>query len=640
VKQVFTEIRPIYNALKQAAEDCDRNTLSMSFSKKSNESSDENLDHLDQYFMYTQILKEILLIIDFKQTHIDEFLTYCREQLVDNTIELNNVEKLQNEYHHHKPIWWYTYPCSFCSMLNRALRLMEIDLIIKLGFFIRDLHQNIAALHVEQIDKYKQSDPFTVYRGQGLSQVDFDQLMTTKGGLMSFNNFLSTSLDEAVSLAFAESNQNSSDLLGVLFEITIDPSICSSPFANIGNVSYYQKEKEILFSMHSVFRIGQIEQINRNNRLWRVKLTLTSNNDSQYLSLTESIRKEIKGSSGWFQLGQFMVTLGHYDKAEELYQILLKQANTESKKAHIFNYLGRIKEQQGMYMESLVYHEKVIEICRTILPPDHLDLAASYNNVGLVYDNMGEYSQALFSHKKALEIKQKTLSPNHSDLASTCNNIGSVYFKMGKYSKALLYYEKALDIVQENFPANHPHLATSYSNIGLVYNMMGEYGKALSYCEKDLDICQKTLPENHPSLAISYNNIGLVSYNMSDYSKASTYHNKALEICQRALPAHHPHLATTYSNIGSVNEKTGKYSEALTYYKRALDILKYSLAPNHPHWATSYSNIGSVYYNMSNYAKALTYYERAMDIFQRSLPSDHPQLQNIQNIIQILELKL
>jgi hypothetical protein len=43
---------------------------------------------------------------------------------------------------------------------------------------------------------------------------------------------------------------------------------------------------------------------------------------------------------------------------------------------------------------------------------------------------------------------------------------------------------------------------------------------------------------------------------------------------------------------------------------------------------------------MSNYAKALTYYERAMDIFQRSLPSDHPQLQNIQNIIQILELKL
>ena len=38
-----------------------------------------------QSFMYTQILKEILLTIDFEQEHINEFLTYCREQFVGNT---------------------------------------------------------------------------------------------------------------------------------------------------------------------------------------------------------------------------------------------------------------------------------------------------------------------------------------------------------------------------------------------------------------------------------------------------------------------------------------------------------------------------------------------------------------------------
>jgi hypothetical protein len=144
-------------------------------------------------------------------------------------------------------------------MLNRALRLMEVDLIIKMGFFVRDLHQHIDALHSEQYNEHHHSDSFTVYRGQGLSQSDFDELMKTKGGLLSFNNFLLARLDRALSLAFAEINQYNPDLTGVLFEITIDPSIPSFPFANVRNVSYYQREKDMLFSMHSVFRIGQVQ---------------------------------------------------------------------------------------------------------------------------------------------------------------------------------------------------------------------------------------------------------------------------------------------------------------------------------------------------------------------------------------------
>ena len=56
---------------------------------------------------------------------------------------------------------------------------MEIDLIIKLGLYIRDLLENIT-----------HSSLFTVYRGQGLSQTDFDQLMKTKGGLLSFIELL------------------------------------------------------------------------------------------------------------------------------------------------------------------------------------------------------------------------------------------------------------------------------------------------------------------------------------------------------------------------------------------------------------------------------------------------------------------
>jgi hypothetical protein len=72
-----------------------------------------------------------------------------------------------------------------------------------------------------------------------------------------------------------------SDLVGVLFVMKIDPSISATPFANVRNVSYYQREEEILFSMHSVFHIGQVKQIEKNDRLGQVDSTLTSGNDPQ-----------------------------------------------------------------------------------------------------------------------------------------------------------------------------------------------------------------------------------------------------------------------------------------------------------------------------------------------------------------------
>ena len=281
VKGVYIDITSICEAVKEAAQDCDQNMVSISLVKKTNEISNQNLDELDQSFMYTQLLKEILLTIDFEQIHIDEYLTYCREQFSSNNTELKNIKKFESEYRRHQPIWWYTYNCFLYSMLNRALRMMEVDLIIKMGFFVRDLHMHIAALHLEQYGKQHHSNSFIVYRGQGLSEIDLDQITKTNGGLLSFNNFLSTSKNRNVSLEFAERTFATSSLMGVLFVIQIDTSILSTPFANVRDVSVYQTEEEILFSMHSIFRIEQIEQLGESNRLWQVNLTLTNDNDPQ-----------------------------------------------------------------------------------------------------------------------------------------------------------------------------------------------------------------------------------------------------------------------------------------------------------------------------------------------------------------------
>jgi len=109
--------------------------------------------------------------------------------------------------------------------------------------------------------------------------------------------------------------------------------------------------------------------------------------------------------------------LGHFDKAEELYEILLKQTTNEGEKAYLFHHLGLIKGCQGKYAEAIEFYEKTFEIRQKTLPANHPDLATSYSNIDFVYEEMGEYSKALLYYEKDIEIYQKTLPANHPHLS-------------------------------------------------------------------------------------------------------------------------------------------------------------------------------------------------------------------------------
>ncbi|CAF4067391.1 unnamed protein product, partial [Rotaria sp. Silwood2] len=192
-------------------------------------------------------------------------------------------------------------------MLNHALRQFDMGTMAKMSFFIRNLHRQLEQLHKEQSTMYNKQ--FIVYRGQGLTQQDFKQLVYTKGGLLSFNNFLSTCTKPNGAIRFVQNAlRTHENIVGVFFIITIDPSEVStstSPFAFIKNHSAFPQEEEILFSMHTVFRVGDTKQTVNNNRIWEVQLTFTGDNDPQLAALTQRMREEIDGI-GWYRMGRLM----------------------------------------------------------------------------------------------------------------------------------------------------------------------------------------------------------------------------------------------------------------------------------------------------------------------------------------------
>ena len=584
VKGVYTEIKPICKALQIDRENCDRAMISITF------------NGVDALFMYTQLLKEaILQIEDDDKKSLKELGHYCR---LEEDIPEEEIVKIETEYRSHTPIWWYTAPYFLYSMLNRGLRLMDTEIIMKTGVFIRHLQKHMDKVYREQQARNPITTVFTVFRGQGLSHEYFDKMKKSKGGLMVFNNFLSTSLDRQLSLAFACASNP--DHITVLFVMKIGPQVCaqsSIPFVDVKDEGYFEdREKEILFATHSIFRIGQMNQIKDGNEnpIWEIHLTLMGDNDEEMGELTEHLREEMGSMTGWEGLGEILIKIGEFGKAKQLYKALLHKASSDKERGDYPHQLGRVYDEMGKYSKALSSYERSLEIRKVALPPNHRDLAISYNNIGLVYQNMGEYSKALSSYEQSLEIMKVALPPNHPDLAGSYNNIGSVYDNMGEYSKALSSYERSLEIKKVALPPNHPDLATSYNNIGLMYDNMGEYSKALTSYERSLEIMKVALPPNHPDLAGSYNNIGSVYCNLGEYSKALSYYEQSLEIMKVALPSNHPDLASSYNNIGLVYDNMGEYSKALSYLQKAYDIHVKVLPSTHPHLIATKNSIERV----------------------------------------------
>ncbi|CAF1652307.1 unnamed protein product [Adineta ricciae] len=535
--------------------------------------------------MYTQLFKEILLTIEFEDKHIEEFAKHHPGLITLDGTHSNDVKQSVRDYRTKKPIWWYTRGNSLHSMLNDALRIMDGDVLVRMGFFVTDLHRNIEQLHKEQfVNASWSSLVFTVYRGQGLSHTDFAELRNTIDGLMSFNSFFSTSMKRDVSFSYAKSNADNPKLVGILFTIKIDPAQSTTPFALVGNHGRFLQENEVLFSMHTVFRIHHIEVIGTAPPLYEVNISLTLDSDEELRTLTDHIRRESHlDGKGWTRLGQLLIQLGQHKKAEKIYDTLLNQKSHDNDKGLIYHQLGHIRHRQGLFQEAITFYDKSLVLFEKTFPANHPDLATSYNNISSVYVSMGDYRKALDYYEKTLSIQQQSLPANHPDLATSYSNIGSVYVHIGDYRKALEYFEKTLSIQQQSLPANHPDLATSYNNIGLVYNSMGDYPKALEYYEKALLIRQQSLPANHPNIATSYNNIGLVYNSMGDYRKALEYFEKTLSIRKQSLPANHPDLATSYNNIGLVYDSMNDYRKAHFYCERAVQSAKCSRSPNHPH---------------------------------------------------------
>jgi tetratricopeptide (TPR) repeat protein/tRNA A-37 threonylcarbamoyl transferase component Bud32 len=288
--------------------------------------------------------------------------------------------------------------------------------------------------------------------------------------------------------------------------------------------------------------------------------------------------------------------------------------------------MGRVYWSLGLYDQARPLLEEALEILRSDLGEEHLDVAGSLYNLGNLFLRTGGYETAQPLFERSLAIREQALGPEHPDVATVMNNLGTLSLEMGKYEAARQFYERALAIREKAFGPDHRDVAQCLNNLAILASSTGDYETARRLYEQASVTLERALGPDHPDVAQSLNNLGNLFKSTRDYNQAQRYYERSLAIREKVLGPEHPDVARSLNNLANLMKATGDYDEAIRLHERSLTIRENSLGPDHPAVTRSLTNLGNVLKSAGDYTRARPLLERALTTRERTLEPAHPRV--------------
>jgi tetratricopeptide (TPR) repeat protein len=503
---------------------------------------------LNGQFVFSQLLIDVLLRIVPNPTDSSQLISFCERVYEGNSTGLSHIKQFKGNYTSERALFWFTRDLFFYRMLNQALRRQSIDILFLFRSYIQDIYENLKTNQCQSSIK--------VYRGQWMSNDEFNNLRQAVGQFISFNSFLSTSKQRPLAQIYTD--KSSDELQGVLFEIDADPGMKSiKPFADISSYSNFNEECEVLFMLGSIFHIVDI--CFDDEQIWLVRMKLCGDDKHDSKSIIEYIQNQYeKDETHLGSLGIILANMGRLKEADKYYTCLLDELPSNNPlRVGLYCNLGLLADRKGEYDTSLKWYRKSLKLAMKICPFDSLNIVNMHNCIGLIYQEKGYFNRALKTYRTAVSTFKRAQIKSHPYIASVYSNIGIVYQSKEKFSKALSFYKKSLALRKKYLPRNHPNIGGSYNNIGSIYYSLAKLDLALKYFNRSLEIRLKSLPSQHEDVALSYANIGLVYEDKDDLKQALTYFQKATDIIRNILPSDHPdaiRIENDFRRLSSISE--------------------------------------------------------------------------------------
>ncbi|CAF1051396.1 unnamed protein product [Didymodactylos carnosus] len=392
---IYDTITEIFNDLKQ------QRALEKMKSMPSSSSmpmlfytTEKSSSELNGTFLWHQLLIEILVQMEKKDSDRQELIELCKRAYATDTSELEKIEDFEKNYTSGDAILWYTKDTCLYRLLNKALRTQDIDTLFTFRCFITDLYHQMKYLHDNStctIDR--------VYRYQLISPEELNNLRNSIGQLKANLN--------------KEEKLNLNSLGYVLYDM-----------------GEYEKALKCLQR--------QLNELNG-------EISMSTACCYQGLGIVA------------FKLDDYDLANEYFKKSFTIYQLLSNHdkflfstyVNWALLNVEKVNYDTALE----YYDKSLEILNKVID--KNNIEECSLDQAKVQYNIAIIHRLQKRYDDALISLSYSLEIRQEHLPSNHYLIAEVLCNMGAIYSDLKDYYTALEFYILGEKILKKSLPSIH-----------------------------------------------------------------------------------------------------------------------------------------------------------------------------------------
>lgn len=330
--------------------------------------------------------------------------------------------------------------CEF-RFINKALRTEDIDVLYQFRFYIIDLSEQLE-LKFKQL-KEKHNGIFRLYRGLKLSYDEVAHFQNSIGQLISTNGYLSTSSEFSVAYGFATKSAKREGVARALFEYEVDlNTVTKIVIADIREYSAFPEEAEVLVdigkrkTMRLILRstdcvLGASFQINSctfdaDADLWRVTVQATDQGADLAAEFMDYQKKKMAESNVALMLGNLLLEMGEYGKAERYFDAVLNSNPNDEEVACIWFNFGRAHRLKGDFNRAIGCYNRALDLHLNCRPKREASAGKTLNGLGVVFSEQGRLLQAEECFQRAMKLYRKSIPKKHVDVAALLINLGTI----------------------------------------------------------------------------------------------------------------------------------------------------------------------------------------------------------------------
>ncbi len=303
-----------------------------------------------------------------------------------------------------------------------------------------------------------------------------------------------------------------------------------------------------------------------------------------------------------------------------------------------------------------------LEICDSVLGPDHPDTAVAQVNLAALHDNAssgdpraealllralavrshcfgeedpatmaaqgrlgmvlagrGDLERAIPLMEEALAARERRQGPLHADLLGPLTRLMAVQEAHGAHARAERLGRQILAIQEQLLGLDHPERAQSLQRLGHLQELQGHPLRAATYYRSALDVLQAQLGAKDPALAPLLGRLGALALARGEEELAEHHYRQALAL----LPGDEPQAALWLQDLARLHQGRGELEEAERLSRDALALRERTAGAWHPLTATALNALAWVLSQREASGEARALCERALAIRRRSLGAHH-----------------